>query len=202
MQLLIVSYSTYHRHITMNTTHKDSCFRTVKILAKIRAKCRKCWGVLKNATVPTTATSNGAQLTVHLWARECRCRCLATYASKPLLFPRESAYVAATKKRSEEIAECDDFFFFLEFSPLFSLTLYLASFARFGFSLLETEATLLSRPLFPTRKRSLRRFVSEGEAVVTNFTPPPSTLILIRENTIRGSAAAGLTENFLPTNPP
>lgn len=78
----------------------------------------------------------------------------------------------------------------------------LAPFARSGFSLLETEAPLLSRPLFPTRKRSLRRFVSEGEAVVTNFAPPPSTLILIRENTIRGSAAAGLTENFPPTNPP
>lgn len=92
-------------------------------------------------------------------------------------------------------------FFFWSFSRFF-LLLYLASFAQSGFSLLETEAPLLSRPLFPTRKRSLRRFVSEGEAVVTNFAPPPSTLILIRENTIRGSAAAGLTENFLPTNPP
>lgn len=66
------------------------------------------------------------------------------------------------------------------FFGVFPVSSFFRSRARSGFSLLETEASLLSftpllsRPLFPTRKRSLRRFVSEGEAVVTNFAPPPT----------------------------
>lgn len=118
-------------------------------------------------------------------------------------FSSHAKVLTSPRRRSvrEEIAERGKRgFFFLEFFPLFFLLL--APLTRSGFSLFEVEALLLSRPLFPTRKRSLRRLVSEGEAIVTNFAPPPSTLILIRENTIRGSAAAGLTENFLPTNPP
>lgn len=93
-------------------------------------------------------------------------------------------------------------FFFLEFFPRFFFPSRSLRSRGLVFPSSKPKPRLLSRPLFPTRKRSLRRFVSEGEAVVTNFAPPPSTLILIRENTIRGSAVAGLTENFLPTNPP
>lgn len=46
-------------------THIFTRARSAEILAKIRAKCGKCWGVLKNATTPTTATSNGALLAVY-----------------------------------------------------------------------------------------------------------------------------------------
>lgn len=88
---------------------------------------------------------------------------------------------------------CFLFFFFLGrggvFPPPFSLPLAPLPRSGFFFFSPSSKPKLLSlAPLFPTRKRSLRRFVSEGEAVVTNFAPPPSTLILIRENTIRGSA--------------
>lgn len=122
-------------------------------------------------------------------ARECRCRCwLATYAGEPLLFPRESAYVVATKKRSgrdcggrkrdcergEREREGGTFFSFV-FPVFHSLFPSLARLAR---GLLFPSAKpkprpVTTRPLFPTRKRSLRRFVSEGDAVVTNFAPPP-----------------------------
>lgn len=160
--------------------------------------------MLKNATVPTAATSNDAA------ARGLRCiRERADAAADVWLrtranhFSSHAKVLTSPRRRSvrEEIAERGErALFFWSFSPAYFLLP--VPFARSAFSLLETEAPLLSRPLFPTRKRSLRRFVSEGEAVVTNFAPPPSTLILIRENTIRGSAVAGLTENFLPTNPP
>jgi len=115
-------------------------------------------------------------------------------------FSSHAKVLTSPRRRTvwEEIAERGESFF--EFFSLLSFSFARAPHARSGFSFFETETPLLSCPLFPTRKRSLRRFVSEGEAVVTNFTPPPSTLILVRENTIRGSA--GLTENFLPANPP
>lgn len=168
-------------------TLKYSCDR--EILAKIRAKCGKCWDLLKNSTVPTIgkrqATCVRARADTRYW-------CLTTYAGEPLLFPRESAYVAATKKRSGrdcgERAVRESVFFsdFLQLflAPLFFLLApsFIRSLARSFRSLVwfclpptsKPNSPLLSRPLFPTRKRSLRCFVSEGETVVTNFAPQPS----------------------------
>lgn len=44
----------------MSMRHTKIFMRPVTISAQIRAKCGKCWGELKNATMPTTATRRAA----------------------------------------------------------------------------------------------------------------------------------------------
>jgi len=179
-----------HKHIFTQAFSRDSSEDQSKV-RKVLRRAEKCNGAY------TTATSNGARLAVYPCAHECHCRCLATYAGEPLLFPRESAYVAATKNRSGR--DCGAWW---EFFWVFRASLFLSLALRTRDPVFPSSKPKLRYSLalcFP-RKRSLRRFVSEGEAVVTNFTPPPSTLILVRENTIRGSCR--FNGEFSANNPP
>lgn len=91
----------------------------------------------------------------YLWARECRCRRLATYVDESLRFPRKSAYVAATKKRSGR--DCTGCSSKREFPFLFLFLAFL-SFLRFYSRVLvflspkPKPLLLLARPLFLSRE--------------------------------------------------
>jgi len=101
------------------------------------------------------------------------CRCLTTYAGGPLLFPRESAYVAAMKKRSGRdcgaracLSLCLLFFLlfsFRVFPPAFRVPFrprsrFPRARARSSFFAVKPKPLLLSRP-----------FVSHARALITSF---------------------------------
>lgn len=130
---------------------------TVTISAQIRAKCGKCWGVLKNATAPTTATRRAAcgvsvsarmPLPMSGYVRE---QTTSLSHAKVLTSPRRRSVREEIAGARQERLSSSSFFFGRRggsFSPTFFPPGRSAR--RSGFSLLETEAPLLSPALcFP-----------------------------------------------------
>lgn len=152
---------------TTRETNIYSGTRAIGILTKIRAKCEKCWGSLKNATVPTT----GRQATaVYL------CECDATdvwLRTRANHFPSHEKVLTSPRRRSvrEEIAVYErerarvfpPFFIFSFFGNFFSLHFFSPSFAR-------SRSGLIFPP--PRRNRSSvtpSPFVSHAKALITLF---------------------------------
>lgn len=136
-------------------THSGT--RAIEIPMKIRAKCGKCWGALKNATVPTTgrqATNAGLPMSGYVHGRT------TSLPTRKCLRRRRRRSVR------EEIAERAVrehffFFFFFFFGNFFLAPLFFPpSFARFAplalvwffLPFVETEVPLLSLTLCFPRK--------------------------------------------------
>lgn len=148
-----------------------------------------------------TTAACGVSVCVCARARECRCQCLTTYAGEPLLFPYESAYVAADEEAFEkrlrstvrERARERKLLLFFQVFPSALLPrphghASSRAHARSGFSLRrsETEAPLL--PLFPHAKALITSFRvrRRGHSLLISPCPPaPRALILVRENAVR-----------------
>lgn len=150
----------------IETTRKANTYssiRTIEISAKIRAKCGKCWGALKNATVPTTgrqATNAGLPMSGYVRGRT---------TSLPT---RKCLHRRRRRSVREEIAERavrERFFFFFS---VFLVTFFLAPLffppRSFG-SLRSRWSDFSSRSSKPKPRYSLSPFVPHAKALITLF---------------------------------
>lgn len=126
-------------YIMIETTREANIYsgtRAIGILTKIRAKCEKCWGSLKNATVPNTGRQATAVYLCECDATDVWLRTRANHFpshAKVLTSPRRRSVreeIVVWKRERERARVFPPFFIFSFFGNFFSLHFFSPSFAR------------------------------------------------------------------------